>query len=245
MGAPAPSWFARAKALVVHGARILFYTYPEYDFDDLAALQDGLDGPSFRNAAELLRADPDGRRLLEERPDLGIHTVDWQALSGLPIDTFGYNVWHHFHTNGIMVDVKLSPSVVPWDAEAEFAKERYRATHDVRHVILGVGIEGWQEVVLQAFQCAQLFQKLSVMIVVGGGLKHGLIDGRWREILAGVPRAWRVGRRSRFLLHMPCESLWATPLEEVRRDYGITAVGDCYPVSARHPDAGQPVRVAS
>lgn len=239
-----PSRWTRLRTGLRHAARILFLRWPGYTFDDLAAVQDCLDGPAFERAARLLAQDPDGRRLLAQRPDLGMRTVDWQALSLLPIDTLGYNLWHHFYAHGLLKEVRLGPAMVVWSDAAEFAKQRYRATHDLRHVMMGVGVEGYEEIVLQTFQCAQLPQKLSVLIVLFGGLKHGLIDGRWREILTGAPRAWRAGRAARFLLHMPAEELWAVPLEAVRRQYGITPVGDRYPVAARHPEAGGCFEVA-
>lgn len=240
-----PSLLTRLRIGLRHSARILFLRWPEYTFDDLAAVQDCLDGPAFQNAARKLAEDADGERLLAERPSLGIHTVDWQALSLLPIDSLGYNLWHHFYANGLLQTVHLGPPKVQWGADAEFAKARYRATHDLRHVMLGLGVETYEEVVLQTFQCAQLYQNLSALIVVLGGLKHMLIDGKGREILSLAPKAWRVGRQSRFLLNMPAEQMWAQPLQQVRRAYGITPVGPLYPVAARHPEAGRRFEVAA
>ena len=111
--------------------------------------------------------------------------------------------------------------------------------------MLGLGVQGYEEVVLQTFQCAQLYQKLSALIVLLGGLKHGLFDGKLVEILTMAPRAWRVGRRARFLLEMPAEALWEAPLEEVRVAYGVEAVGALYPVAERHPHAGRVFNVAA
>jgi ubiquinone biosynthesis protein Coq4 len=240
-----PSLLTRLRVGAYHGARILFLRWPGYTFDDLAAVQDCLDGPAFQNAARKLAQDVDGERLLSQAPELGIHTVDWQALSLLPIDTLGYNLWHHFYSHGLLHTVHLGPPKVQWGAKAEFAKSRYRATHDLRHVMLGLGVEGYEEVVLQTFQCAQLYQNLSALIVSLGGLKHALIDGKWREILSLAPRAWRVGRRARFLLNMPVEEMWEQPLEAVRAHYGIQPVGPHYPVSERHSDAGRSFDVAA
>lgn len=166
--------------------------------------------------------------------------MDWDALSQLPVESFGYNLWHHYYSNGILEEVHIGPSTVHWGDTAEFAKARYRSTHDVRHVMLGLGVHGYEEIVLQTFQFAQLPQKLSALIVVIGGLKHMLIDGRWREILTGAPKAWRAGRTSRFLQNMPVEEMWTQPLTEVRAAYNITPVGDCYPIQQRHPDARMP-----
>ncbi len=240
-----PTLLLRVRVFAYHGARLLFLKWPDYTFDDLAAMQDTLDGPAFQRAAQKLAQEPEGRRLLEQRPNLGIDTVDWQTLSMLPLDTLGYNVWHHFYSNGLLKHVVLGPPKMQWGEEAEFAKARYRATHDLRHVMLGLGVEGYEEVVLQTFQCAQLYQNLSALIVLLGGLKHILMDGRWREVFSLAPKAWRVGRQARFLLHMPAEEMWTLSLEQVRADYGIVPVGRRYPVAARHPDAGRIYDVAA
>lgn len=239
----APSLGLRLRKVLHHSARILFNRWPGYTFDDLAAVQDCLDGPAFQNAADKLSQHADGRALLQARPDLGIHTVDWVALSQLPVDTLGYNLWHHFYTNGLLHEVPLGPPIVQWGAAAEFAKSRYRATHDLRHVLLGLGVQGHEEVVLQTFQCAQLPQKLSALIVTLGGLKHALIDGQWRALARGIPRAWRLGRCTPFLLTLPVESMWEVPLVQVRQALGITPLGPLYPVTERHPDAGGPFDV--
>jgi ubiquinone biosynthesis protein Coq4 len=243
MPSPAPTLLRRTRVVLRHAARVLFLRWPGYTFDDLAALQDSLDGPSFENAARMMAADADGALLLHSRRPLGCYNTDWTWLSRLPIDTFGYNVWHHFYSLGILEDIELGPPVVRWSDEAEYAKARYRATHDIRHVLLGLGIEAHEEVVLQTFQFAQLPQILSALIVVFGGLKHMLIDGQWRALLRGLPLAWRVGRQGRFLLNMPAEDLFTVPLEELRAQWGIEALGDRYPVQQRHPDAAHYVHV--
>jgi ubiquinone biosynthesis protein Coq4 len=232
-----PNVLTRTVAILRASYRVLFLRWPDYSFDDLATIQDGLDGPAFQNAARKMRDDPDGRCLMEARTELSLRTVDWSHLSQLPIDTLGYSTWHHFYANGLFEEIVIGPPIVQWDPDTEYAKRRYRATHDSRHVLTGLGVEGFEEIILQSFQCAQLPQKLSAFIVLLGGLKHALIDGRWRELLSGIPRAWRVGRQARFLSNVPFESLWEVPLETVRQQYGIRTLGSAYPVRERHPDA--------
>ena len=69
------------------------------------------------------------------------------------------------------------------------------------------------------------------------GLRVAVVDRRAQELLSGVPAAWRVGREANFLSNVPFETMWELPLEEVRRQFGIRALGCEYPVGARHPDA--------
>ena len=244
-GSPAagggPSLAQRVATFLRHGHRILFRRWPDYSFDDLAAIQDTLDGPAFRRAADRMAADPEGAQLLAERPRLTVAGIDWDRMRALPTDTLGYCLWHHYHANGILEDVTLAAPRWPWDDETEYAKQRYRDTHDIRHVLVGVGISGPDEVVLQTFQWGQLRQILSVAIVVFGGLKFALFDGAARRLLRDLPRAWRAAKRARFLSLVRFEDHWARPLDELRAELGIEPVGTAYPPAARHPDAAPPI----
>jgi len=232
-----PSLGRRLRAFAHHGSKILRYRYPDYTFDDLAACQDALDGPAFQNVARRMWADPTGERLMREQPRINLEAVDWRALSMLPIDTLGYSLWHHFYDNDILGYVELGEPIVRWDEDTEYAKWRYRETHDIRHVLLGLGIEGHEEVVLQTFQCAQQFQILSAGIAIVGGVKHAIIDRAFLPIVTRMPRAWRTGKRARFLSLVYFEDLWEMNLHELRETLGITPLGDRYPVAERHPDA--------
>lgn len=232
-----PTLLGRISAVLGACGRILMHDRAYYSFDDLALVQDGLDGPAFRNAADKMLADPQGARMMAERTELSLRTVDWHHLSQLPIDTLGYSLWHHFYVHDLFHEVILGPPLIRWDDDTEYAKRRYRATHDLRHVMLGLGIQSHEEVTVHAFQHAQLPQKLSVLILLFGTLKHGLFDGNLREMMQGLPRAWRSGCNARFLSNVPFEELFELPLDEVRRQWGVEAVSDRYPVMERHPDA--------
>lgn len=232
-----PSPLGRVVAVFRAAGRLLLHKEAYYDFNDLATIQDGVDGPAFRRAALRMRADPAGARLIEARTELNLRTVDWYRLSQLPLETLGYNLWHHFRSNDLFHEIVLGPPIIRWDPDTEYAKYRYRMTHDFRHVMLGLGTEPYEEVLVQTFQYAQLPQKLSMLIVLFGSIKHALLDRRGSELRAGLPRAWRSGRRARFLSNTPFEELLELPLDEVRRRWGVEAVGAEYPVSERHPDA--------
>lgn len=237
----APNLLARTWAVLYHCARVLLLRWPKYSFDDLAGLQDNLDGPAFTRAAAHMRADREGQQLLRDRAVLTVRGTDWAHLSRLPTQSFGYNVWHHFYVNRLLEDVELQPSRLCWDADTEYAKARYRSSHDMRHVMLGLGVELHEEVSLQTFQFAQLPQKLSALIVVLGAVKLLVVDPMWWKFFACAPQAWRAGKRGRPLHCVRFEDLWAWPLDELRERYAITPVGARYPVAQRHRDAPSPV----
>ncbi len=232
-----PSPLGRVAAVLRAAGRILVHKDRYYDFNDLATIQDGVDGPAFQRAAQRMRTDPEGTRLLEDRIELNLRTIDWDRLSRLPVDTLGYNLWHHFFANDLFHEVVLAPPIIRWDPDTEYAKHRYRMTHDFRHVMLGLGTDPYEEVIVQTFQYAQLPQKLSLLIVLFGSVKHALMDGKWRELRQGLPLAWRSGRKARFLSNTPFEDLLELPLAEVRERWGVEPVGTAYPVTERHPGA--------
>jgi ubiquinone biosynthesis protein COQ4 len=233
-----PTWLQRIRVLLVHGSRILFRRWPDYSFDDLAAIQDTLDGPAFGRAAERMAQDVEGAAILRDRPRLSVSTVDWGYLRSLPTHTLGHCLWHHFTANGLLEEVELAPPRWPWPADTEYAKQRYRETHDLRHVLTGLGVSDVEEVLLQSFQFVQLPQVLSLGIVVLGGLKFALVDGQWRRLLRDLPRAVRSARRARFLSNVRFEELWERPLEEVRDELGLEPIGTAYPPAQRLAEAG-------
>ena len=225
-----PTLTHRLRILLRHGSRILFNRWPDYTFADLAAIQDSLDGGAFEQVAARMRANANGRRLLIERPVITAETIE--ALRELPAGSLGHSFWHHLASNGILEHPDLGEPLVRWHDETEYAKTRYRQTHDLRHVLLGVGIDGYEEIILQTFQFAQQPQLLSAGIVLLGGLKHALIDGEWRRLARMIPAAWQSGREAVFLSNVRFEAFWHWPLEDVRRVLGINPVGAEYPAIA-------------
>ena len=222
-----PTIAQRIRIFIRHGSRILFNRWPGYTFADLAAIQDSVDGWAFAQIADRMRDSDTGQQLLQERPQITVASV--QALQHLPEGTLGHAFWHHMASNDILEIPDLGTPTLRWDEETEYARDRYRQTHDVRHILLGVGIEGHEEVILQTFQFAQQPQILSAGIVLLGGLKHALIDRQWRTLLRLLPQAWRAGRRAVDLSCVRFESLWHLPLAQVRQALSITPVDSIGP----------------
>ncbi len=229
-----PRLLRRLNVFIRHGLRVLVRTWPSYGFDDLAAMQDSFDGPAFALMGQRMLASPEGRDLLVRRPRINSRSVDLRALSRLPEHTLGHQFYKHLTDNGLTEDVVLAPSKLPWDELTEYAKIRYRETHDLRHVLTGLGVELHEEVALQAFQFAQQAQVFSFVVVLFGGLKalasspRALGDGRARRWLDTIVRAYRAGKRARFLLLVDYENAWECSLEQLRREWRVEAVGERY-----------------
>lgn len=63
----------------------------------------------------------------------------------------------------------------------------------------------------------------SILIAALGGVKHIVFERRWRE-LAGLWRAYGIGRRARPLLGVYWERHWDEPLTAIRARYGVVPI---------------------
>ena len=230
-----PGFLRRTSLAVKHSAKVLFLPWPHYSFEDLATVQDAVDGPRFQQMARRMKETNEGRQLLIDRPALSIDTIDWEALSALPTDSFGYCVWHHFYGNQILEEPDLGEKHFDWGDEAEYTKDRFRQTHDFRHVLLGLGISGSDEVLVNVHQANQHPLILSRLIAVGGAIKHGFTHAR--RMILSIIRTRRSARKSAFLPALRYEDYWHWSIHDLREHLNLVPVGRHYPPRYRHPDA--------
>ena len=230
-----PTGLRRLWLVLKHATRVALLPWPRYTFHDLATIQDAVDGPRFKQMTTRMSESDEGLSILREKPELSIESIDWRYLSSLPTDSFGYNVWHHFHSHHLLEPVHLGQSIFHWGESTEYAKDRFRKTHDFRHVLLGVGIRGQDEVLVNVVQASQDPLILSFMISLIGGIKHSV--PRPLLLLNGMWRAWRTGREAEYLPSVFFEEYWEWSLSELRTRLNIEPVGSAYPPPSRHPDA--------
>ncbi len=171
-----------------------------------------------------LRASPEGRAFLARRPEINRDRVDFDALRRLPSDTLGGAYIRHLDDNGLSADTQAAETHHVDDPDLAFLVRRFRQTHDVWHPLTNLATVPWHEVVIHAFSYGQLRLPVSALIVSLGGLKHGVLERRWDMLGKIIPDAYRKGRDAAPLLPVVWEDLWAEPLADVRRRYGIEPV---------------------
>lgn len=110
------------------------------------------------------------------------------------------------------------------DPDAAFLMQRLRHSHDVWHVLTGLGVAGHEEILLHAFSLAQTGLPSSIALLAFGSIKHMLLEGRLGTFLFGMRRAYAHGRRAQPLLSVYWERHWETPVETLRRRFGIVPV---------------------
>lgn len=177
--------------------------------------------PRFRALHAELAASPEGRRLLDERPELSSERVDYGALRRLPATTLGGAYARHLDDNGITADYQAAATRHVDDPDMAYLMRRFRQTHDVWHALLGLGIAGHEEVVIHAFSYGQLRLPVSAMIMFFGSIKHILLEQRWGTLRHSMRDAYRAGREAAPLMRVVWEDLWERPIDHVRAAYGI------------------------
>ncbi len=177
--------------------------------------------PRFRALLAELAISPEGRRLLDERPELSSERVDFTHLRTLPATTFGGAYARHLDNNGITADYQAAATRHVDDPDIAYLMRRFRQTHDVWHTLLGLGIAGHEEVVIHSFSYGQLRLPVSALIMVLGSMKHLVLERRWGALRHSMLDAYRAGREAAPLMPVYWEDLWEAPLETVRAAFNV------------------------
>jgi ubiquinone biosynthesis protein Coq4 len=194
-----------------------------YSVARVQALQETLDRQAFARMADAMRADPVGRGLLRTRSELWTPGV-LERLAASPKGSLGQAVFQFLDVHGFEPHADQVAARPGAPADVEYAKHRHRATHDVRHALLGLGATPEDEVLVHAFQLGQQAQWVSRLVVIAGLLALGTMRGRFVALARRVAACWRAGRRAPLTLNTPFEDLWELPLDDVRARLGIRAM---------------------
>jgi ubiquinone biosynthesis protein COQ4 len=162
--------------------------------------------------------------IMSRRPELCSDQVDYDALRRLPADTLGGAYARHLDLNGLSADYQAAETRYVDDEDIAYLMRRFRQTHDVWHTLINVGIEGWEEVTVHAFSLGQLHLPVSWMVLLFGGIKHGLLERRWDALTKTMPRAYQIGRRAQPLMPVIWENMWDEPLPKVRARFQVEPI---------------------
>ncbi len=191
-----------------------------------------------RLLARILR-DPEGRRLFRERPLFDPLHADMAALEGLPEGTFGREFARWMRENDFRPGLMDRPR--EGDPELAYLGTRLTQVHDFWHVLSGYNRDPLGELGVLAFSVGQMgtrgFAYILLAVVWESVRTHWREERRpWSPLIPYLWRAWRAGRRARFLPPLRLEDDFPRPLDEVRRRLGIE------PLRAAHsPEALPPV----
>jgi ubiquinone biosynthesis protein COQ4 len=207
---PAPSTFGGRVKNALHAVRGLNKDPNRLDL--VFVLGEAVNRRAFPRVWARFEGDPEGARVLAERPEIDSAHVDIDALERLPDGTLGREYARFIKGNGLSLDVFRAPVGV--DPRAAYLMQRMRQTHDLWHVITGYSPDVRGEVLLQAFTYAQARIPSAAMIALFGTVRITLRVGP--SFLKETALALRRGRRAKFFGPLYWEALWSEPVESLR-----------------------------
>jgi ubiquinone biosynthesis protein COQ4 len=160
--------------------------------------------------------DPEGRRLLAERPDLPRTLSDHKALAALPEGTFGRAYADVCIRAGInsmaLVEAQrnMSRDYARLDPARQWFSDRLTVLHDLWHILSGYATQPRGEAAIVAFSYAQglNYRPIPIFMALSVIMRVARIGELWR--------AYRRGRRTASLTLQRYEELLPLPLDVVR-----------------------------
>ena len=189
---------------------------------------------SFRTPQRLrrgFRRSDTGARLLARKDDLLAVLGDRARLEAMPPDSLGRAYLRFIDGEGITADGLVQASMEgaavdpDLDPDLRYVQTRMRDSHDLWHTVTGYRGDLLGEAALLAFTFAQT-RHVGVGVLAGIGMVLGGVPGARGFILRGFTR----GLRARWLPATDWVKLLPRPLDEVRRELGITEIPVYEPV---------------
>src|SRR4029079_9313241 len=104
--------------------------------------------PRYRRVLAEMAGSDDYRELLRDHPELSSAQVDYDALRALPETTLGGAYVRHLDGHGLTAGAQAAATQYVDDPDMAYLMRRFRQTHDVWHVLLGLGVAGHEEVII-------------------------------------------------------------------------------------------------
>lgn len=193
------------------------------DLPQVFTIAESLSGNALFKVCERLGESENGRRLLEQQPDIVDRLSDRDALARAPEGSLARAYLDFVEREGISADGIREASKTGtqgiasgWPQDVRWTRERMRDTHDLWHVVTGYAGDLVGETALLAFTYTQTRNPALAMIAGVGTLKLSGIPGGGRQARQAVLAGLRRGRRAAWLPEQPWETLLDQPLDDVR-----------------------------
>ena len=174
------------------------------------------DSESFQLMVERLSRHPQGKKAFERRFSLG--AIDLEELRKLPDNTLGRLYAEH------MLHNQLKPlQAQPAESEQHFLATHLTETHDIWHVVTGSKTDILGEIQLEAFYVAQLeVSRFWLALLAKNLLKSVVYDIEIStQYMEALTNGWSMGKKAEPLFGIDWNTLWETPIEQVRASLNI------------------------
>jgi ubiquinone biosynthesis protein Coq4 len=198
-------------------------------------IEDGLRGiRATRGIVERVRDDPGVRALMAER--YLAPAVDVAALERMPPGSLGHCFARHIIDHGFDPDYYRKITVRD---DLDWVLMRMRQTHDIWHVVTGIGTDRLGEIAVKGFELAQTWRPLAAVITCGGMMRYLMHEPeRLGDVMTHISHGYQLGRRARPFLAQKWEQGWDLPLATWRQRVGLSADLPLPVADARAPASG-------
>jgi ubiquinone biosynthesis protein COQ4 len=147
--------------------------------------------------------------------------VDLDGLAALPENTFGHQYARFFRANELSVTGQIDsyPDIVKV-FERDWMTCRFIKTHDMVHLLLGLGVEPHGEMGVQVFNFRNFKEPYGGLAFLGFPFAVARY-GRPLRMARDMAEGWRLGGQAENLFFVPLEDMYADDLEDVRAWVGI------------------------
>ena len=187
------------------------------DFEVLGQLSQAVsDAKSFDLMIEFISGHHQGKLAFEKRPRVGL--INIEELHQLPKNTLGYMYADHLISNNLKM---LETGEV--NNDYQFLGYHITETHDIWHVVTGFGTNILGEIQLEAFSAAQLYaSRFWVALLAKNLLKSVVFDIEIsNQYLDAITQGWLMGKQAKLLFCIEWNTLWDTPLIDIRSSLNI------------------------
>ncbi len=147
--------------------------------------------------------------------------TDVDRLAALPVGSLGHAFAMHIRTNGFDPDYYRKIEV---ESDLDWVLMRMRQTHDIWHVVTGIGVDRLGEIAVKAFELAQTWRPLAAVITTGGLLRYLIKEpDRLGEVMEHISHGYQLGRHAQPFLAQRWEEGWERPLTAWREQVGLPA----------------------
>lgn len=181
-------------------------------------IEDGLkDIKAYELAVEHLRSQPEVAAIMRERYLTGL--VDVEELSKLPEGTLGHVFACHILDHGFDPDYFRKLQV---KNDVDYVMMRMRQTHDIWHVVTGIGTDPIGELALKAFELSQTRRPLAAVICAGGVMRYMLkTPDELAMVIEAIDKAYQLGQQVRPFIAQKWEAAWDRPLQVWRDELNV------------------------
>ncbi|KAG0300176.1 Ubiquinone biosynthesis protein [Dissophora globulifera] len=186
----------------------------------IAALGESTGGIFLRRIRDQMLNDPEGRRILRERPKITSESMQLDKLRQLPDGIFGREYVRFLDDQQVSPDTREPASIGVHfvdDEELAYVMQRYRETHDFYHTLTGLPVTVDAEIGLKWFEMVQTGLPMTVLSSFFGPLR---LSSQERERLFNIYVPWALenGSNARSLMNVRWEDWMERSVEEVQRE---------------------------